>query len=305
MLRVGIDIGGTQLRAALFDEDYTVLEIYRTDNDKRLSCRQNVDKLICFIRNADAKIAGIGVGVPGPADIPGGRMLNPPNLCGWDNFPIVDYLQQNTGLRTILNNDGNVAALGEALRGNGRGYVSVAFIGLSTGCGGGFVFNGKIWNGAHGNGAEWWNMIVNEDARAHKNANAGSLNEQVSGSGFEAAARQIYERDMSAREVFERFYNKEPAATQLVETTADTLGKGIANIACTFDPEIFVIGGSVAANNPKYVEMAAERAKRYMIMPEGLLVKPSMLGDDAGLIGAALLLDTNQADGACCRRGGF
>ena len=288
MHTAGIDIGGTQLRAAVFDDANHMIAAHKVENDRALSGEKNLERLIDFLRSHGA-LSGVGVGCPGPLDLKGGRVLNPPNLLGWDNFEIVAWLEDRLGVRAVLNNDANVAGLAEAVLGAGKSCESVAFVGVSTGIGGAFVHRGRIYCGANGNAAEFWNMIVNEDPYCHRSANPGSLNEQCSGSGLARIARERYGREMGARELFELYRAGNALAKEIVARQADTLARGIANITCTLDPEVIVIGGSVAFHNPEYVELARRRALEYVNHPAALDVRPAQLGDDAGLIGAALL----------------
>ncbi|MBR3356681.1 MAG: ROK family protein [Solobacterium sp.] len=292
MKTIGIDIGGTQLRAAVLDENYNIIDIFKTPNDRSLTCRENCDKLIDFICSQNEEFSGIGIGAPGPMNMKTGTILNPPNLIGWDNFPITEYFREKTGLPAVLNNDANVAGLAEALLGSGKGYESVCFMGISTGLGGAYVYQGKLVNGANGNAAEWWNMIVNEDPYGHKNANPGSLNEQAAGSGLHAIASRIYGQETHTKELFDRYYSGDATAVEIIDRAVDVLAKGIANITCVIDPDIFIIGGSVAIFHPFYIEAAAKKAKQYMNFPETLHIEPAKFGDDAGLIGAALLIET-------------
>lgn len=288
MHTAGIDVGGTQLRAAVFDDENHMIAAHKVENDRTLSGEKNLERLIGFLRSHGA-LSGVGVGCPGPLDLKGGRVLNPPNLLGWDNFEIVAWLEDRLGVRAVLNNDANVAGLAEAVLGAGKGCESVAFVGVSTGVGGAFVHRGRIYCGANGNAAEFWNMIVNEDPYCHRSANPGSLNEQCSGSGLARIARERYGREMGARELFGLYRAGDATAKEIVARQADTLARGVANITCTLDPEVIVIGGSVAFHNPEYVELARRRALEYVNYPAALDVRPAQLGDDAGLIGAALL----------------
>ena len=293
MHRIGIDIGGTQLRVALLDEGYRIVDLFKCANDRSKEARENCAALVSFIRAKQAEgieLAGIGIGSPGPLDMSAGKILSPPNLVGWDDFPIVEFFERECGLPAILNNDANVAGLGEAVLGGGKGYESVIFVGLSTGFGGAYVFRGELINGAHGNAAEYWNMIVNDDPGHHKNANPGSLNEQACGGGLERMATERYGRPTSTKELFDRYYADDKDAQEIIDHGIEAFARGLANIMCTFDPAVVVVGGSVAIYHPWYVEKAAERARAYMVAPDTLNIQPAQFGDDAGLIGAALLL---------------
>lgn len=290
MKTAGIDIGGTQLRAAILDEEHRMIASFRTANNRALSAAENMLPLMDFLGKYRGDLKGVGIGCPGPLSVRRGMMLNPPNLVGWDQFEIVQFVKAHLGLEVALTNDGTAACLAEAVLGSGKGAESVAFIGLSTGVGGGFVLNGRPFNGAHANAAEFWNMIVNEDAVCHKNANPGSLNEQASGSGLARTAQLVYGRPMDAAELFERSGRGEAQAIEIIGRATEALARGIANITCTLDPEVIVVGGSVARYNPDFVDAAAQKAKRYCIFPEELRILPAMFGDDAGLIGASLLI---------------
>ena len=290
MLIAGIDIGGTQLRVGIYDEEYRLVDSFKTANDRSMEAHDNMAVLTDHLERYRGRLRGIGIGCPGPLDLRGGRLLNPPNLVGWDGFEIVRFVEEKTGLRPVLNNDANVAGLAEALLGAGKGYESMAFMGISTGIGGAFIQDGRIFNGAHGNAAEFWNMIVNEDPRAHKNASPGSLNEQCSGSGLATAATALYGAPTDARTLFSRAAAGDRGARQVIEKAADALARGIANITCTFDPAAVVIGGSVAIHNPGYIRRAIEIAKAHVLYAEELVVLPAKHGDDAGMLGASLLV---------------
>ncbi len=290
MKSVGIDIGGTQLRVGIFDEDRKMIHCFKTDNDRSLSAEQNMDKLLEFIKEKNYQYSGIGIGCPGPLNTRMGKILTPPNLVGWDNFEIVHYVESKMQIKTVLNNDANVAGLAEALLGAGAGYESVVFVGISTGIGGAYVYQNKLVNGANSNAAEFWNMIVNDDLYHHKNANAGALNEQSSGSALERIASEVYGRSVKPRELFERYYNRDAKAEEIIERAGEVLAKGIANITCTIDPDMIIVGGSVALHNLSFVGKMIEKAKKYVLYPEYLRIEMAKFGDDAGLMGAALLV---------------
>ena len=293
MQRIGIDIGGTQLRIALIDEDYRIVEVYKTDNDRTRTPEENLAPLVQFIRDQQQKgieLAGIGIGCPGPLDLRAGKVLNPPNLVGWNDFPVVDYFAQETGLSAYLNNDANVAGLAEALLGGGKGCESVIFVGLSTGFGGAFVYRGELINGAHGNTAEYWNMIVNDDPHGRGSANPGCLNENACGTGLARLATLHYGEPTTPKELFERWYAGDETANDVIEYASEALARGLANIYWCFDPDVIVVGGSVDRYNPRYLEVALQKAERYVPAPDSLHIEKAQFGDDAGLIGAALLV---------------
>jgi glucokinase len=215
-------------------------------------------------------------------------ILNPPNLHGWDNFPVAAYFSEHMGIPAAVNNDGNLAGLAEARIGAGRGYDSVVFIGMSTGLGGSYVYKGELINGAHCNTAEFYNVMVCDDPYHHGSANPGSLNETAGGAAMERIASERYGRQVFAKDLFRMYYEGDEAAREILERTSEMLARGIANIYYTIDPDIYVIGGSIGLHNDWYIERVLEKARKYMVDPE-INVARSVFGDDAGLYGAALL----------------
>lgn len=294
MAYAGIDIGGTQLRIGLFDDNGNLTDVYKTVNDRALGGEKNIDRLLEFVMDRNDSIRSYGIASPGPLDLKQGMILNPPNLYGWDNFRITEYISQKTGRPAAVNNDGNLAGLAEARTGAGKGYDSVIFIGMSTGMGGSFVYKGELISGAHCNTAEFYNVIVCDDPYHHGSANPGSLNETAGGAAMERIATAHYGRQMFAKDLFALYEQGDLDAAKILESTSDKLAKGIANIYYIIDPDIYVIGGSIASNNPWYVEKVIAKAKTYMTDPD-ILVVPSVYGDDAGLYGA-MLLGRDQLD---------
>lgn len=282
-----IDIGGTQLRLGIFDEEHHLLNVFKTDNDRTLGGEKNISRLL-EAAGSDPEIRAWGIASPGPLDLRKGKILNPPNLYGWDDFEIVRYITEKTGRPCAINNDGNLAGLAEARIGAGKGYDSVVFIGMSTGMGGSFVHKGELISGAHCNTAEFYNVIVCDDPYHHGSANPGSLNETAGGAAMERIATAAYGRQMFARDLFEMYDRGDEKAAEILERTSEMLARGIADIYYIIDPDIYVFGGSIGLNNPWYIEKVITKAKTYMTDPD-IRTALSAYGDDAGLYGAMLL----------------
>ena len=287
--KAGIDIGGTNVRCAVFDSLMNMADVYKVPTDQNKNGQENLSPVVDFLKGYE--IESIGIGAPGPLDARKGKILNPPNLIGWDNFEIVDYFQNIFHVPVLLTNDVNVAGLAESRLGVGQGYESMYYITMSTGFGGAYVFRGELINGISTSVGEIHNMIVNEDKHHHKGTNPGCLNDQCGGFGLSLFASEAYGREVKAKELFELYHAGDPIALKIIEHAVDTAAKGIANIGCVIDPEIYIIGGSVAIYNHDYVEMIFEKAKEYYMKPEFLQYKYAKFEDDAGLIGAALLIE--------------
>ena len=286
--RIAIDIGGTNIRAAIFDENIRLLDVMKVPNDRSLGAEGNLSRLVAFLKSKDYEYCGIGIASPGPLDLKRGMILNPPNLVGWDNFPVAGYLGEAMQLPAGVNNDGNLAGLAEARIGAGKGYDSVVFLGMSTGMGGSFVYKGELISDAHCNTAEFYNVIVSDDPYHHGSANPGSLNEIAGGAAMERIATERFGKPLYARDLFRLYQQGDDRAREILDGTSEMLSRGIANIYYIIDPDIYVIGGSIGMNNRWYTEMVLEKARRYMVQPD-IRVAYSVFGDDAGLYGAALL----------------
>jgi glucokinase len=303
MYRIGVDIGGTRLRAAVFKDDFSVVTQVQFPNDRNKSAAKNICSVTEFInsfltkewqagKDSRTSCTRIGIGCPGPLDFAAGKVLNPPNLYGWNDFELVSFIEQKTGLKAALNNDANCAGLAEAQMGAGKNFISVFYITVSTGIGGAFVYKGELINGAHSSAAEVYNLIVCDDSFSHKGANAGSLNEVCGGDALARQAEEMFGRPVDAKELYDELYlcQKNPQAVTIIDRWFDNLARGIANIACVVDPDIFIVGGAIALKSEGFTETLAERAGPYLIHPESLCIKKALLGEDAGLIGAALLI---------------
>ncbi len=290
MNRIGIDIGGTQLRVAAYAEDGTLLHRQAMANDHDLSPRENLQRLVDCIESWDIEYVGVGIGAPGPLDFHAGRILTPPNLPGWEGFEIVRFFERETGHTAFLNNDANVAGLAEALCGAGCGEESVFYFTVSTGVGGAYLYRGKIVGGANSCAAEVFDMVVNEFADVRPAMNVGSLEDQASGTAMGRLASQRLGRTVDAAEVFARYAQGDKVALEVIERGADALATAVHNVCCVVDPDVFVFGGSVALYNPWFVDLVYEKAKRLVLNPATLRFELARCGADAGLVGASLLV---------------
>lgn len=290
MNRIGMDIGGTQLRVAAFDDEGELLAREAVANDHALGPEQNLDRLMAFVDEWGLSYAGIGVGCPGPLDFAAGKVLNPPNLPGWENFEIVSYLSDRSGHKVLVNNDANVAGLAEARVGAAAGLESVFYFTVSTGVGGAYVYRGEIVGGANSCAAEVFNMMVADDKFCRPGMNPGALEDHASGTALARMATQRFGRDVDARELFALDAAGDAEAHAIIDLAAENLARAVACVSFVVDPNRFVFGGSVALNNPQFVDLVRDHAARYVLNPDALDFALAACGADAGLIGAALLV---------------
>ncbi|AGF59014.1 glucokinase [Clostridium saccharoperbutylacetonicum] len=288
---IGIDIGGTNLRAAVISKDGDIVEIFKVENEVEKGPTYNLDKLVNHIKGqwSNYEIEKVGVGVPGPLDLKEGKLLNPVNLKGWRNFNIKNYLSEKLNLPVKVNNDANVAGLAESLVGSAKNCESVFYITVSTGVGGALILENKIINGAHSQTAEIYNMIINEDRYSHSGANKGGLEGQCSGINIARIASEAYGKKLSTKEVFELYKSNDKKAVQVIENWIDNISIGIANIISVVDPETVVIGGAVLIYNTYLLPKIIECTKTKVADPSMVDIRIAEIGDNAGLIGAAML----------------
>ncbi|OSA90818.1 UNVERIFIED_ORG: sugar kinase [Clostridium botulinum] len=288
---IGIDIGGTNLRAAILDEECNLVDKLKISNEVEKGPEYNLVKLILEIKErwSDKEIISVGVGCPGPLDIRSGTILVTPNLRTWEYFKLKEYLEDKFDLPVFVNNDANVAGYSEAMVGAGKGAESVYYMTLSTGIGGGFIYKGEIVSGFNSIAAEIGNMIINEDTYKHSNMNYGGLEGQCSGVNIARISSEIIGGELTTKDVFEGAEKGNMELQKMLSEWVINVSKAIANIIVTVDPEVIVLGGSVIINNPSYLNKIKEETQKRVFDGIKINIKLAEIGDYTGLIGAGLL----------------
>lgn len=288
---IGVDIGGTNIRACVIDEGNNIVDKFKIKNEVSEGPTKNIDNLYNEINKRwhSYNIKSLGVACPGPLDLKNGIIINPPNLIGWENFQIRDYMREKFKLPVIVNNDANVAGYGEAMVGVAKECESVYYITLSTGVGGGFIYKNEIINGFNNVAAEINNMIINEDTYSHNGLNKGSLEGQCSGTNISRLANSKLDQQISTKDVFDRAHLGDKICKDVIDKWVLNISKAISNIIVTVDPEVIVLGGSVILNNAKYLDNIVESVKKLVFKGVNIDIRLAELGDDAGLIGCGVL----------------
>ena len=288
---IGVDIGGTNIRACIIDEGNNIVDKFKIKNEVSEGPTKNIDNLYNEINKRwhSYNIKSLGVACPGPLDLKNGIIINPPNLIGWENFQIRDYMREKFKLPVIVNNDANVAGYGEAMVGVAKECESVYYITLSTGVGGGFIYKNEIINGFNNVAAEINNMIINEDTYSHNGLNKGSLEGQCSGTNISRLANSKLNQQISTKDVFDRAHLGDKICKDVIDKWVLNISKAISNIIVTVDPEVIVLGGSVILNNAKYLDNIVESVKKLVFKGVNIDIRLAELGDDAGLIGCGVL----------------
>lgn len=288
MYRIGIDMGATNMRVALFQSDTQLVAREQVKTEAALGPAQALEKLVKMIQLVDPKCLAVGVGIcaPGPLDLANGSILDAPNLPGWFGFSIRNQLAKYVNRPVFLINDAKAAAIAEASIGAGRGFNSVQYITVSTGVGGGFVYGGELFSGSHNHASEIGNMIV--DASLPN----GTLENICSGSALLYASKKLFGEDKTAAELFEQYKANHKQAHQVIDEWLQHFSAAVTSIIQVIDPEVFVLGGSVILHHPWLIEklQPVVAGQVYSSMKENIQLKVASLGDDAGLYGAMMLV---------------
>ncbi len=292
MNAIGIDLGGTNLRIAKIGDDGKIIKVIKVATEVEKGPEQIADKMVRFINEIkDEETKGIGIGVPGQVDNETKSVIQCTNVK-MSNFPLAKIVEEGTTLKCVLNNDANVAALGEAKAGAGFGLNVVYYMTWSTGIGGGLVINGQVHNGENFNSGEIGNLIIWPNASyKHSIQNYGSLEGEAAGLAIKRYVEELGYDDEYA--FFEGYRKGDEKAIAKVEYIADTFARGVANIMHTIEADKIVVGGGVAIKSGDILlPLVQEKVNKYVLptMVGKVSIEAAALGDDNGLIGASFLV---------------
>jgi glucokinase len=309
---IGIDLGGTKISGAFTDLKGNVLYKHTIPTNAFDGENAVLDRIINVIEevikgstHSIEEVKAIGIGSPGPLDPKKGEILQTPNLP-FENFQLIKPIQEKFDIPTFLDNDANVATIGEHLFGAGIGTKNMIFVTVSTGVGAGAIINGKIFRGNTFNALEVGHASVDKDGPMCKCGNRGCVEVYSSGTAIGRIANEaILEgketsltkyKTVTAKEVFIEAKSGDNVANEVLDFSLNYLGICISNLIVTFDPEMIVIGGGVSMAGEivfnKINEVVKERC--FKEMAAGCRIVPAGLGTDAGMIGAAALAITES-----------
>ncbi len=308
---IGVDLGGTQIRAALIQGARLIsrVSLPTRDEEGRDAVIQRIKEAIRQAAHQGGvpleQVPGIGIGAPGPLDGRSGVIISPPNLKGWHNVPLRQIIQDEFRLPVALGHDASVAALAEHMFGTGRGVPDMIYITISTGIGGGVLLGGKLLLGVSGVAPEPGHMTIDIHGPRCNCGNIGCLEMLASGTaiarhaaeaiaqgkgqGMLAAARALQEQEVDARVVVEAARRGDQVAQAIMRKAAEYVGVGIVNLIHLFNPALIVIGGGVSKAGPLLFEPIRQmvEARAMAVQRRAVRIVPAALGQDAGLLGAA------------------
>ena len=300
----GVDLGGTTVKIALFDEIGTMLAKWEiptvTENGGHRILPDIAASILQFVDQKAIprdRIIGVGIGVPGPVSSKG--VVNKCVNLGWGVFNIAEELSALVGYPVKAGNDANVAALGEYWKGGGKGCDNMIFVTLGTGVGGGIVIEGKLLHGAHGSGAEIGHMVLNRDeADTCGCGKRGCVEQYCSATGIVNLANKALaasdevtalrtNETITCKYVFDCAKAGDPLAMQVLDQYYRYMGEFLGNLCDVVDPDAVVLGGGVSKAGQVLLDGIRPYFDQYVFhAARGARFALASLGNDAGAYGA-------------------
>lgn len=265
---VGIAIGGTKsaVTLAIVDKEIKII--------KKISfstLKDDADATLNLIYNAidsfDESFDEISVICGGPLSSKNGIIIGPSNLPGFKNFPIVKLLKKKYNVPVNLLNDADACALAEYYFGDYKGYKNFIFITFGTGIGAGLIINGKLFSGTCDGAGEIGHVRIKRTSLEARNGKKGSVESLASGGGIEDYARHLFNKNITAKEVFELAKKNDPVALKVVDKCAKSLGEAVSILIDLFNPEAIVIGGIYPRNLDILEKKVKSIAKKNSLKP--------------------------------------
>lgn len=275
---IGVDVGGTNMKAVLFDgkniiDDY-LLATPKDDLDHFLiMLKALIEPLEERAKKDKVKIKGLGIGIAGVIDYEEGKMLESPNISILDNIKIYEKIKERINLPIKIDNDANCFLRAEMKLGAGTKFNNAYGIIIGTGIGGAWWNNNKIYQGAHGGGGEPGRMIIN-------------FREPIE---LEETYKKLLQNNPA--KMANEAYRADPLAEKTFKEVGNILGIALANIVNLIDPEIIIVGGGVVDSSDLFLNQTKKTMKKYIMSNKSKKIKivKGKLEKDAGCIGAALL----------------
>ena len=311
---IGVDMGGTHIRAARFTRQSHVPEAKTKRSTDAAGGPENVfrriEEAIREVAPANlADVAGIGIALPGPVDPYQGVLMKGPNLPGWINIPLKQIMEQRLGRPVFLGNDANMAALGEWRFGAGRGHADVLYLTISTGIGGGVISSGRLLLGVRGLAGEVGHMLVDPHGPLCGCGQHGHFEALASGTAITKTAQAKLQAGEGANSkvmelvagdigkvtsavVGQAAQAGDTFARELIAGAGSMIGLALASLMHAYNPSIVIFGGGVSMLGDLLLEPARVAVRQYAMSDaywENCPLVLAALGDDAGLIGAGAL----------------
>jgi len=293
---IGLDLGGTNLRAAAIDRAGKLLHLVTGHTqyaEGRDAIMDDMVDAIASLRDQQgaAGLAGIGVVVPGFISLEEGVVRNCNNIPALEDFPMREQLSHRLNAPVILENDANAAALGEQWIGAGRGVRDLVLLTLGTGIGGGIICDGKMVRGFMGMAGELGHITVVPNGNPCGCGNRGCLEKHASATAITAMAKLLGYGDVTAKQVYERAVAGDARAREIFAVMGEALGVALATLVNAFNAELYLLSGGVIGAWEFFAPAMLTEARRrsFSFRTTVTRVEKAKLGGQAGLFGAAYL----------------
>jgi glucokinase len=307
---LAFDLGGTKFAFGVVAENGEVLGSDKIETLAKQGPEQAIQRvnlaaqsLLQKLNIKPAELIGIGIASPGPLDISKGCVDGSPNLPGWSGYSIEKGLSTFFSLPARIDNDANAAALGEYKFGAGKNKKNMVYITVSTGLGGGVIVDGRLMRGANGNAAELGHLTLNINGPACPCGANGCFEMYASGTAIARRTREAIEagarsqilnlagslEEITTHHILAALQKEDELAKKIWNETTEYLGRGLAVVINTFNPELIVVGGGVTAAGDLLFTPVREKALRYAFprLAAVCSIVPAGLGSNVGVVGAA------------------
>lgn len=299
----GIEIGGTKLQIVIGDEQANIQQRFRFAVDQQAGAdgiRQHIAKTFADL-DADT-IRGIGIGFGGPVDHKTGKIFTSYHIEGWTDFPITHWLQEITGVLVSVDNDANVAALGEALFGAGRNYENVYYVTLGSGLGAGHIVDRKVYHGASPGEMEMGHIRLDKSGRTVQSSCSGwGVDEKIRKFVIEnpkslLASLVKNENGGESRFLMMAVEKGDPSAARILESTMDDFAFGLSHAVHLLHPQTVIMGGGLSLLGEPLRKMTEEKLSKYLMdaFQPGPDIQLARLKEDAVPVGALALAIENK-----------
>jgi glucokinase len=294
---IGVDLGGTNLRAAAMDPSGKILEKIAISTNLQAGRDAVIHDIVSAIRQLRDRLGrdslvGVGIGVPGFIVIERGMILGSHNMPGFENYPARDEISRLLGSPVILENDANAAALGEKWLGAGREVNDLVLLTLGTGIGGGIISGGKVLHGYLGMAGELGHITIIPSGNVCACGNNGCLEKHASATAIESMANLLaLGENLTARQVYELAKGGNENARRIFEHMGMALGLGLATLISIFNFPLYLLSGGVLPAWEFFAPPMMEevRKRSFTFRNAETRIEQAALGNEAGLIGAAYL----------------
>ena len=294
---IGIDLGGTYIKGVATDPEGNILgwEKLSTQRNKGVEhVLSRLDTLIGSLSEKGRPLKAVGIGIPGMLDVQRERVILAPNL-DWRDLDLGAGLRQRFGVPVFLENDANVAALGEAWLGAARNSSCFLLVTIGTGIGSGLILHRKIWPGSHGLAGELGHMTIEPGGPLCSCGQKGCLETLVSGPAILSRALEasIVGEEAEVKDVLELVRKGNREAARVVDQAMDYLAIGLKNTIVLLDLDLILIGGGIGEAGELFIDRLQETTASLLPVPRDFKIVQASLGNKAGALGAARLAFKN------------